>query len=521
MFWKTRWGPSIDGSNTPYRTLTTYKETHFNAPTDPQDPPTWTGSWGDPRFSPPADGGIPANALTGQEFVVNPGTSDISVPYQYHALRIWRNTAVARLTSGQSVTLSPGTGVLGYEWDVDPDNGFQPPGEFHLSSTTVSGLQTFTDYGSTTIGPGAGGGTETHHLTLYRAPSGALVFGAGTVQWSWGLDNTNAWDNFITDPTGHAPDVTMQQATVNLFADMGVQPATLSSGLVAATASTDTTPPTSTITSPAAGANLNDGAQVTVTGTATDAGGGVVAGVEVSTDGGTTWHPATITGADAKLSTGPTRGSSTAVRRPRSRRALSTTAATSKRRPTRKRSTSRAHARCWARQTPPTPDDGDASAVEVGMKFTSDASGTISGIRFYKSTGNTGTHIGSLWTASGQLLAQATFTNETASGWQNVTFAAPVTIAANTTYVAAYFAPKGHYAGRRRLVLSEPSPPPVGGGGYDSPPLHGVPNNTSPNGLFAYTSQSVFPTSTFGASNYWVDVVFTPSGSGGPGRPDR
>ena len=52
----------------PERTLTTYKETHFNAPTDPNDPPTWTGAWADPRFSPPADGGYPANALTGQEF---------------------------------------------------------------------------------------------------------------------------------------------------------------------------------------------------------------------------------------------------------------------------------------------------------------------------------------------------------------------------------------------------------------------------------------------------------------------
>ena len=108
---------------------------------------------------------------------------------------------MAKLASGQTLTLAPGTGTLGYEWDVEPDNGFQPPGEFQLSSTTVSGLQTFTDYGSTVIGPGAGGGTETHHLTLYKTPSGSLVFGAGTVQWSWGLDNTNAWENFITDPT--------------------------------------------------------------------------------------------------------------------------------------------------------------------------------------------------------------------------------------------------------------------------------------------------------------------------------
>ena len=51
-------------------------------------------------------------------------------------------------------------------------------------------------------------------------------------------------------------DPAMQQATVNLFADMGAQPATLMSGLTAATASTDTTPPTSTITSPSQGATL-------------------------------------------------------------------------------------------------------------------------------------------------------------------------------------------------------------------------------------------------------------------------
>jgi len=72
---------------------------------------------------------------------------------------------------------------------------------------------------------------------------------------------------------------------------MGVQAATLQAGLVAASASTDTAAPTSTITSPAAGATITPGSTVTVTGTATDT-GGRVGGVEVSVDGGTTWHPA-------------------------------------------------------------------------------------------------------------------------------------------------------------------------------------------------------------------------------------
>ena len=87
MFWKTRWAPSTEGTNTPYRTLITYKETHFNAPVDPEDPPTWTGTWRDPRFSPPADGGKPENALTGQYFLVNArlGRNHRAVPVQQAA----------------------------------------------------------------------------------------------------------------------------------------------------------------------------------------------------------------------------------------------------------------------------------------------------------------------------------------------------------------------------------------------------------------------------------------------------
>ena len=85
----------------------------------------------------------------------------------------------------------------------------------------------------------------------------------------------------------------MQQATVNLFADMGVQPATLQPGLGLATASTDNLAPNSAITAPSAGASVSSGTIVTITGTAVDIGGGVVGGVEISTDGGATWHPAT------------------------------------------------------------------------------------------------------------------------------------------------------------------------------------------------------------------------------------
>src|SRR5690606_23016176 len=64
--------------------------------------------------------------------------------------------------------------------------------------------------------------------------------------------------------------------------------------------------------------------------------------------------------------------------------------------------------------------DSDSSPVNVGVKFTTEVSGYVTGIRFYKGTGNSGTHVGSLWSSSGQLLARADFTDETAVGWQTV-----------------------------------------------------------------------------------------------------
>jgi hypothetical protein len=512
VFWKTRWGASIDGSNTAYRTLISYKETHFNSPTDPQDPGTWTGVWGDPRFSPPADGGQPANALTGQQFNINAGTTDMQVPSQYSRLQLWKHTAVATLATGKTLTLAPGTGVLGYEWDLDVDNGFRPAGLFDLSSTTATGLQAFTDYGSTVTGTTA---TATHHLTMYRAPSGALVFGAGTVQWSWGLNNFNAWNTSNTDPSGNPPDPNMQQATVNLFAMMGVQPSTLLPGLVSGAPSSDTKAPTSTIITPSNNATVADGSAQTISGTATDI-GGVVSGVEVSTDGGTSWHPTNLTTAD---NTTVSWSYSWAAHGNPSTKIMSRAVDDSGNLETPAAGiTVNVNCPCsiWGNAvTPPSPDSGDTGSIEVGVKFTSDTYGAVTGVRFYKASTNTGTHVGSLWTASGTLLSSATFTGETASGWQTVTFPTPVNIQPNTTYVAGYYAPNGHYSADTSYFYS---PPPLGGHALNSPPLHATPASASaPNGMYAYTSTAgTFPSNSFFGSNYWVDVSFAPAAPPGP-----
>jgi len=494
VFWKTRWENSRDGSNTPFRTLVCYKETHANAKIDPSG--IWTGTWRDSRFSPPADGGRPENGLTGTLFMVN-GTSfhSIKVPAAYGNMRFWRNTTVAGQSVGQVATFPVGT--LGFEWDIaNADNGARPAGLFYLSSATydISGLFLLDN------GSNYGNGTATHNLTMYRDPSGALVFGSGTIQWSWGLDSEH--DATFLQP--FPADIRMQQATVNLFADMGVQPATLQGGLVRANASTDSTPPNSTVTSPAAGSEVNAGETVTISGTASDP-GGVVGGIEVSVDGGTTWRPATGRESWTYDWIPPASGTINIKTR-----AVDDSGNLEV--PGAGITVSVAPRQCpcsvWSTATPAVVDSGDGSPIEVGVRFRSEVSGVITGLRFYKSSRNTGTHVAHLWTNGGSLLATATFSNETASGWQEVSFPFAVPIKANTTYVASYFAPNGHYSVDPDYFASA---------SVDNPPLHFLRDGIDgANGVFRYSPAGGFPNSTFRASNYWVDVVFTAGGAAGP-----
>ncbi len=490
VFWKTRWENSIDGSGTPYRTLVSYKETHANAKIDPL-PDVWTGTWRDPRFSPPADGGRPENALTGTIFTVNaPGsaTDAISVPAADGAMRFWRNTSVATLAANQTATLTSGT--LGYEWDEDLNNGFRPAGLIKLSTATYNVASYLLDYGST-----FGSGTATHNLTLYRHPSGALVFGAGTVQYSWGLDSDH--------DSGSAPaDIRLQQATVNLFADMGVQPVALQSGLLVATPSTDASAPTSAITSPTPGTAVPVGATVTVTGTASDSGGGVVGAVEVSVDGGATWRPAVGRASWTFVWTPSASGSVTI----RSRAVddsgnIETPGANVT--VTVGSGSNTCPCTIWNNAAVPAlVSQGDNSAVELGVKFRADVDGSITGLRFYKSPNSTGQHVGNLWTSNGTLLATVTFTNATASGWQQMNLLSPVAITANTTYVVSYHTVD--YAVDIGYFATS---------GVNSSPLRAIADGEDgPNGVYLYGSGG-FPTQTWNSSNYWADVVFSPTGS--------
>jgi hypothetical protein len=145
--------------------------------------------------------------------------------------------------------------------------------------------------------------------------------------------------------------------------------------------------------------------------------------------------------------------------------------------------------------TPAILSESDTGAIEVGVRFRSSVAGEITGIRFYKGSGNTGTHVAHLWSDAGTLLATATFTGETATGWQEVDFATPVSVSANTNYVASYHAPNGGYS--RTVGYFNNA--------YTKFPLTAV---AATNGLFKYGPSGTFPTNSFSATNYWVDVIF-------------
>jgi hypothetical protein len=73
--------------------------------------------------------------------------------------------------------------IVGYEVDSSMSSAPLPasvPGTYQILSESP-----FLD---------AGAGPITANSSIYQAPSGAWVFGAGTTSWSWGIDPEANWD---------------------------------------------------------------------------------------------------------------------------------------------------------------------------------------------------------------------------------------------------------------------------------------------------------------------------------------
>lgn len=148
--------------------------------------------------------------------------------------------------------------------------------------------------------------------------------------------------------------------------------------------------------------------------------------------------------------------------------------------------------------------DSDTGSVELGTEFSAAVDARATAIRFFKTSENTGTHVGSLWTSSGTRLASVTFRSESSSGWQTATLSTPVNLAGGDSYVVSYTAPNGRYVSTTGFS-----------GASAAPGLLAVDARNS--GVYTYGTG--FPTKTWNGSQYWVDVVAEPVGTSSPGTP--
>ena len=179
-------------------------------------------------------------------------------------MRFWRNTSIADARAGpdrdagrraRSATSGTRTSTTA------PPAGARPTVVDHRERA----VEILLDYGSTY---GAGHG-DAPPDALPRTPSGALVFGAGTVQWSWGLDDEH--DRGGID--ARRPACSRRRSTCS---------PTWASSRRPCRPGWWPRPPRPTPTPPArrsprrrTALSVESGQPITISGTATDAGGGV------------------------------------------------------------------------------------------------------------------------------------------------------------------------------------------------------------------------------------------------------
>ena len=476
VFWKTRWENSIDGSGTAAPHARLLQGDARRTPRSTRCPTSGPAPGATRASAHPPTAAEPENALTGTIFTVNCGTARDRGARRPTARCASGATPTHRRRSAPGETATLAADTLGYEWDEDLDNGVAARGP---GPPVVDHRQRRRACSRTTARPTARAPRPTS-LTLYRAPSGALVFGAGTVQWSWGLDGNH-------DRGGSTPDPRMQQATVNLFADMGAQPATLQPGLVAATASTDTAAPTShDRRRPRAGAEVAGGPADRDHRHRHRRGrrrGRRRRGLDRRRR---PWHPADGRGElDLRLDAGRDRPAR------RSGPAPSTTAATS-RRPAPgvtvdvvPRDLSRARSGPTRRHGAAARTTRARSSSASSSAPTSPASSPASAST--RRAGNTGTHVGHLWTTRRHAArARPPSPARRASGWQEVDLRGAGRD--RRRHDLRRLLPHAERATTRPPTATSPA------GGVDSPPLHALADGVDgPNGVYSYGAGGRLP----------------------------
>jgi hypothetical protein len=260
----------------------------------------------------------------------------------------------------------------------------------------------------------------------------------------------------------------------------------------------------------APGDRLSVGVPASITGNAYNGEAGGIIGVEISLDGGATWSPTDYANENWSYTFVPTEPGKILIVSRASTVDVTETPISAVAVVVEPDDVFDAHAcpcSLWFNTTDfAMTADPDQQAVELGVRFSAETNGFVTGVRFAKPVENTGSHIGRLWDINGTLLAEVAFTNETAEGWQEATFDQPMAVTVNTTYIASYFTPTGNYfstenyfSGRSLYswplwTVPTPAPAPA--------PYAGA-------GVYRYGADGGFPDQTWHDSNYWVSPIFT------------
>lgn len=209
VFWRTRF-------NEDRSTMYCYKDTMSgpgaHVAGTPLDPVMWTGTWKDTRWA----GRKPENTLTGTDFRMN-GVNDrdasllSSASYTQHP--VWRNSTLR--TSNQTLT-----GVIGFEADsMMPTQPAENCRILAAYTVNIDGL-----YANDNGQEYNGNGNLVWGIVSQGYPSGAVVVGYGTCQWSWALDDKH-------DRTASQQNAAAQQFQLNLLRDLGAVPASVQGNL--------------------------------------------------------------------------------------------------------------------------------------------------------------------------------------------------------------------------------------------------------------------------------------------------
>ena len=143
------------------------------------------------------------------------------------------------------------------------------------------------------------------------------------------------------------------------------------------------------------------------------------------------------------------------------------------------------------------------NGLELGTRFRSSTRVQVTGVRIYRA--DPASIRASLWTSDGTLLARGTFADRTDNGWQDMSFAKPVTILPGQTYIASYFTPATKYAFQYGYFRDEART--VG----PVTALQALPG--SPNGVHCYEDAACsFPDRAYRDSTYWVTPLWVGSG---------